>query len=254
MWNALRVYSSKAWSYMPMSSDGRLLSEQGPLFPNRKTSNSPDASAVLGMTGPAAVDGGHIVFGHADGCLSYNGFLDVSLISDDGAKGKISQSELDNGDIVIAVFDNGPMPARVGKEGRKISLEFPDVIPEGKRCFVMDEAGNLISISYASVGLDHMRVVPRMALASWLYHIRPSILQSRFTAELGGSGIVIRNNASGKAYTAPLLGSSPEDELSMVSHALGMHGLGGIIPKYSLRVLKEPHNGQDNGKQNSILE
>lgn len=254
--SAVRVSLAGSWAYMPMQdmASGRMLSESGPLFPDSDLKKMPDIEHIMSLSGKAIqIKGGKLSFGHADGCMSYNGFLDMSYVRSGDNGMPLSLVEPDDGDIMIAVFPDAVMPTKIAKEGHRMVLEFPDEIPAGMRCFVVSEDGKLAAASYESAGGDRIRMAPRMALVSWLYHADPSVIQSKYDVVGGGDGFVVVNTSNGKQYTGRLPGGDAS-EIQSISHSLAMHGLAGIIPNYSLRVLKEAAHGEDNSQQNGLLE
>jgi len=164
---------------------------------------------------------------------AYNPYLDVTASPHSSAGIGLSQSRMRNGDIVILIGqDRSVMPGHVISKDRRTSIELPWNEEAGKRFFVLDEGGGgILTLSLDSEGGDRLRVVPQVALASWLSSECP-LTSPKYSLENDGATI---RCPDGRMLESDDGRRFAEEDLS----ALTRSGLVGLLGKYRLRRVKQ---------------
>jgi hypothetical protein len=181
-------------------------------------------------------------FGRREG--DYNEFTDMTLSLGKSQGLRMSGRTPLPGSVVLAAFPDGlVLPAQLQKTNKRISLELPWDVPEGKRCFVLNELGDkVITASGTTTGMEHLPVMPRISLLSWAACHCPSALTEEyegFDVETRPGGFVI-TDSKGEKLAGRCMTGEP-GEIDEIRGALKRHGLAGILVSYQLS------RGKNNG-------
>lgn len=178
------------------------------------------------------LNGVRLRFGmHGEGM--YNPYLDVTASPHESAGLGLSSARMRNGDIVILVGqDKSVIPGHVIAKGKKKSIELPWAEEKGKRFFVLDEGGHgIMTLSLGSEGGDSLRVVPQVALASWLSSECP-LTVPKYAIEGNGSTIRCPDGRMLKSDDGRLFA---EEDLETLTRS----GLVGLLGKYRLKRVRQ---------------
>ena len=175
------------------------------------------------------LNGGKLRFGmQSDG--HYNPYLDLTIIPHNEAGLPLSPSSMRDNDMVLVVTGNDVFPGNVKKKGRSLFVELPWEMDTGQRFFVLDEgAKGILTVSLEGDGSDNIRVVPPVALASWLSTECP-VMAPKYAMEDG----TVRCPDGKRLRIA--------DERTLTNEdigSLGRNGLSGLLGKYRLRRVRE---------------
>jgi hypothetical protein len=267
---AVRVTCGSDWAYVPtigrkyevlckLASEGlaeatasgvRLKHETGPLAWSvmgrpRENRPLPQVMRSLSENGMDISPDERLCFGKAsDG--EYNEYADVSLVrrKERGGGVKLSAGRMSEGDMVLCAWPRSLrlIPGMAKAEGRRLSVTLVDGAPRGERCFVVDEEGKrLLTVSLASDGSDTVKVMPPLAVDSWLFSVGSKAardLNSRFEVEEEDGSFLISDKKTGRRYAGRLQSQSDPDRLEVererLQWLLATSGLGGVLPIYAL--------------------
>jgi len=269
--DVVRVSSGEEWFYVPvggqdhqrlcrfaakgMAESGeaevRLVGESGPLFWEKlKGSEARAASPLVALSamdqdGMRLSPGEKVSFGKREGSTSYNDFADLSLSKDDVPGVPLSATKVSNVEMVLTAWPKTGrlVPARVVSTPRGHELELVDTVPAGERCFVLDERGGaLMTVSLEATGGATLRILPSMAVDSWLFSAGSKAaraMSSRFS--LAGSadgGFLIKDHKDGRRYAGHYQNDSMPAAKNMeherLEWLLASHGLAGALALYAL--------------------
>lgn len=220
----------------------RLRSEAGPMLWDLmgvKQDDHDPSSVIASMTesGLALFPGEEVCFGKR--WDHHNEFADLSWRKDEsiGNGVKLSRDNIGDGVLVLTAWPKSKnlIPGRVIIEERP-SVELVESPGRGDRCFVLDEHGNcLLTASMESDGTEFVRILPRVAVASWLSSIgSSSSMGSRFSVADRGNSFAIEDLDAGRTYTTYYATKDKKREIEQVKYLLEYDGLGAVIPKYDL--------------------
>jgi hypothetical protein len=235
----------------PNNAEVRLVSESGPLdwdeIKQPESQSTPLAAlAALLPDGLKVSPGEKICFGKHDNASSYNEFADLSLLPGETPGLSIASGTLVPGDMVLTVWPASGriVPGKITNAGMRLAADLAEPQKKGERCFVVDEHGKaILTVSLASDGSNMVRLLPPMALDSWLFAAGSKALKSqaeRFSMTHAGRRFVVTDNKSGRRY-AGVFKNDPEVnperwtlENQRVEWLLSSRGLSGILPNYQL--------------------
>jgi hypothetical protein len=114
-------------------------------------------------------------------------------------------------------------------------LELAMPAPKGERAFVLDEGlGSLVTASLPSDGGDKLKILPRVAILSWLLSCasRAAEEAKEYDVEPSGELFVLKRRGGGPALRGRLKGAS--NEMDDISWKVATAGLGGLVDGYDL--------------------
>lgn len=183
--------------------------------------------------------------GDDDGDGSHNAFAKMSLhkSSMSGIGLPVSNRPLSVGDVVLTLWKDEAIPARVAQVGHRASLELAWDAKEGERCFVLDKtASRLLTVSMESGGDDALRIVGHESFVSWLAACKSSSVagDGRFQVSRDGGRFEIRDSKRARTYVGNLVHSDDimaAYEVAAMSRMLASKGLGALLPIYSMEIM-----------------
>ncbi len=235
----------------PNSAEVRLMSESGPLDwddikqPERLSTPLAALAAII-PDGIKVSPGEKICFGKHKNAASYNDFADLSLIQGDSPGLSIASGALVDGDMVLTVWpkEGKLIPGRISMEGMRLAADVAEAQKKGERCFVVDEHGkSVLTVSLASDGTTRVRLLPPMAMDSWLFAAGSKAMKlqaERFSLAHKGRRFIVTDNKNGSRYAGAFKNDpecNPERwmlENQRVTWLLSSRGLSGILPNYQL--------------------
>ena len=267
---AVRVTCGSDWAYVPTSgrkydvlcklaSEGlaeatpsgvRLKHETGPLAWSvmgrpRDSRPLPQAMRSLSENGMDVSPDERLCFGKAAGG-EYNEYADMPVVrrKEPGGGIKLSAGRMSDGDMVLCAWPRSRrlIPGMAKADGRRLSVSLVEAAPRGERCFVVDEEGKrLLTVSLASDGSDSVKVMPPLAMDSWLFSVGSRAardLDSRFDVEEEDGSFLISDKKTGRRYAGRFQNGPDSERLGIekerLQWLLATSGLGGILPVYTL--------------------
>lgn len=228
----LRVADKERWKYTPADpKDMRMFSDAGPLT---KSPNSlPTVAANIASSfkdGKLTIRAGYVSVGNQKDA-DYNDFIDLSYEKAPVNGIRLSDIDGNDGEIVIAMnAKNGELiPAMLStRPGPRI--EFAEEPEENTRFFVFREDGSLLSVSYETQG-EEVRLIPRMAMASWL--ASRSGQELRFSVYTSNGKTKIKDAKRDRIYV--INSQLSDDDMDEVYYMANTNGIGSLVSKYKLR-------------------
>ena len=216
----LRRADVNGWGYSTRTS-GR-----APSFPVAREDMS------LGLRGGEALR-----LAAAGPCRAANQYADLALVDHDGEGLPMSRMNPGDGDILCAYCPKSGIliPGRMMQDKHRHGLELARPAPKGERAFVLDEGlGSLVTASLPSDGGDKLRILPRVAIMSWLLSCasRAAEEAKEYDVEPSGEFFVLRRRGGGPVLRGRFKGAA--NEMDDISWKVATVGLGGIIDGYDL--------------------
>ncbi len=231
-----------------------LFSESGPIFFEDEESEIPKENNISNISNLLANTTDNSInlsskeklsFGKSKDCKSYNDFADLSLNDKEEENGiKISAKSIKPNTIVSTLW-NGKrvIPAMIVLEGRNLNVELPFRMEKNQRCFILDEeAEALLTISLGSNGSDKVRILPPIALNSWLISVGSESgkkISDRFDITFIENMFKIADHKLNKVYFGRLnheVGLGQNNEMRTLTMLLNNYGLGGILALRKLEI------------------
>lgn len=189
--------------------------------------------------------GERISFGKMSGAV-YNNSVDISFdhVASDAPSVSVSTEPLVEGQFVMTLWPENKrlLPAKIVQCNPRLAAELVDSVPAGERCFVLDDSGSLITISFRANGSDKIMIMSQNVVESWLCRAGSSISggkTSRFSISHGAGGcFIISDSKTGHLYAGKLSARTNTEEFEfekLFLDRLATKGLGAILPRYSLR-------------------
>lgn len=229
----IRVADKERWKYTPSEpKDIRLFSDEGPLAKNPKALASVASKITAAFKDEKlAVKAGFLSIGKVKDA-DYNDYIDMSFERGPVSGISLSDREAHDGEMGISLnYKTGkiaPVMIRM-KPGPRIEL--PMTCEAKTRFLVFRENGDLLSASYECSGTDEVRLIPRMALASWL--ASRSEVEMRFSVYSSEGRTKIHDNKRERTYF--ISSSLSDDDMDEIYYLANTSGLGSLVSKYKIR-------------------
>ena len=226
---------------IPDSGNGRLFSESGP-FVGVQKEDSRQKNVILDIIHnfvSKTIQLKRVSLSFNMTGKFKNEFAGLSISKSDDQNGiPFCKHDPDKNDIVIALTESGEIiPGIITMLGKRMAVETAVPIKLEERAFIFSEDGKFITSTYQANGSDYVRMIPRMAIASWVYFTCNDAIESDYIVnQMGDANFIIHNAKNGKKYIGKLSGQYAE--IDTISHSLAINGLGSLLPNYVLIKVK----------------